>query len=63
MKHIQFLLLSGRRPDTTQIWNFKRSFRATLGDGVTSWPGAFKENGWITTGMGKVYHPGSPAQQ
>jgi arylsulfatase A-like enzyme len=51
--------LSGRRPDTTKIWNFKRSFRATL-PGATSFPEAFKRNGWMTSGIGKVYHPGSP---
>lgn len=53
--------LSGRRPDTTQIWNFKGSFRDVLGNAVSSLPGAFKNAGWLTTGMGKVYHPGSPA--
>ena len=40
--------------------NFKNSFRTTLGDCVSSWPGAFKNAGYITTGMGKVYHPGHP---
>ena len=53
--------LSGRRPDTTQIWNFQHSFRDTLGNNVSSWPGAFKNAGWITSGMGKVYHPSHPA--
>ena len=53
--------LSGRRPDTTKIWNFQQSFRTYLGINATSWPGAFKTNGWITSGMGKVYHPGSPS--
>jgi hypothetical protein len=48
--------VSGRRPDTTRIWNFKDSFRTFLGDCVTSWPGAFKNAGFISTGMGKVYH-------
>jgi arylsulfatase A-like enzyme len=52
--------LSGRRPDTTKVWNFKNSFRETLGDAIHSLPGAFKDNGYITTGMGKVYHPGHP---
>lgn len=51
--------LSGRRPDTTKVWNFKNSFRQTLGN-ITSLPEAFKLNGWLTTGMGKVYHPGHP---
>ena len=52
--------LSGRRPDTTKIWNFKDSFRTFLGDDVSSWPGAFKKAGYISTGMGKVYHPNHP---
>jgi hypothetical protein len=52
--------LSGRRPDTTKIWNFKNSFRDTLGDCISSWPGAFKNAGFVSTGMGKVYHPSHP---
>ena len=52
--------LSGRRPDTTKIWNFKDSFRTTLGDCVSSWPGAFKNAGFVSTGMGKVFHPNHP---
>jgi iduronate 2-sulfatase len=46
--------LSGRRPDTTKVWNFKGSFRDTLGKKIHSLPGAFKDNGYISTGMGKV---------
>ena len=53
--------LSGRRPDTTQIWNFKGSFRDTLGAGINTFPEAFKRNGYMVAGMGKVYHPGHPA--
>ena len=54
--------LSGRRPDTTKVWNFENSFRETLGyTNVTSMPQAFKDNGWNTVGLGKVYHPGHPA--
>ena len=53
--------LSGRRPDTTKVWNFENSFRETLGyANVTSMPQAFKANGWNTVGLGKVYHPGHP---
>ena len=50
--------LSGRRPDTTQVWNFQISFRQTLGTiNVTSWPQAFKDAGWMVNGMGKVRAP------
>jgi iduronate 2-sulfatase len=52
--------LSGRRPDTTKVWNFQTSFRDALGSGVSSLPGAFKNNGYVSIGMGKVYHPGHP---
>ena len=52
--------MSGRRPDTTQIWNFQDSFRTTLGDCVSSWPGAFKSAGYTSIGQGKVYHPHHP---
>ncbi len=48
--------LSGRRPDTTKIWNFEQSFRDYLGDNVSSWPGAFKNAGWITSGMVIFFH-------
>ena len=51
--------LSGRRPDTTKTWNFKGSFRDTLGNSASSWPGAFKNAGYTTVGLGKVYHPGA----
>eukprot|EP01006_Ploeotia_vitrea_P045533 TRINITY_DN66951_c0_g1_i3.p1 TRINITY_DN66951_c0_g1~~TRINITY_DN66951_c0_g1_i3.p1 ORF type:complete len:526 (+),score=35.83 TRINITY_DN66951_c0_g1_i3:39-1616(+) len=54
--------LSGRRPDTTQTWNFIDSFRKTPPDGH-KWialPQMFKENGYFSAGCGKVYHPGHP---
>jgi iduronate 2-sulfatase len=54
--------LTGRRPDTTRVWNFERSFR-DLPDGP-SWvtlPAAFKHAGYLTSGMGKVFHPNRPA--
>lgn len=50
----------GRRPDTTKVWNFINDFRQ---EGNLSWttiPQAFKNNGYITTGMGKLFHPGHP---
>ena len=50
--------LSGRRPDTTRVWNFLGSFRDSLGDSVTSMPGAFKNAGYVAVGQGKVYHIG-----
>ena len=59
--------MSGRRPSSTRTWNFKTSFRESGVDahGVpgSSWstlPQAFKEAGYVTIGMGKLFHPGSP---
>ena len=48
-------MYSGRRPDLTGSWNFKRSFRdAAKGSNWTSLPQAFKRAGWVTAGFGKV---------
>jgi arylsulfatase A-like enzyme len=50
-------LLTGRRPDTTKIYNLKDHFRNTIPDVVTL-PQYFKDNGYFTQGFGKVYHSG-----
>lgn len=53
--------LSGRRPDTTQAWNFRSSFRdAPGGTQWTALPQAFKQAGYLSAGFGKTYHPGQP---
>ena len=48
-------LLTGRRPDTTRIYELQTHFRKHLPDVVTL-PQHFKQNGWVTTGFGKIYH-------
>eukprot|EP00038_Savillea_parva_P030794 m.80315 g.80315 ORF g.80315 m.80315 type:complete len:721 (+) comp9347_c0_seq1:42-2204(+) len=54
-------LLSGRRPDTTQMWNFVGSFRDTPGaDTWNTWPEWFRKHGYYTAGCGKLFHPGDP---
>ena len=60
--------MSGRRPSSTRTWNFKTSFRKsgidTQGVPGSAWrtlPQSFKEAGYLTLGMGKLFHPGSPA--
>lgn len=50
----------GRRPDTTKVWNFINNFRQAGNLTWTTIPEAFKNNGYITTGMGKLFHPGHP---
>ncbi len=48
-------LLSGRRPDTTRIYNLAPTFRAD-GRNFTTIPQYFKQHGYRTTGVGKVFH-------
>eukprot|EP00663_Eupelagonemidae_sp_cell21sb_P004491 gene4491-749_t len=62
--------MSGRYPDTLQVWNFVGDFRHTTqnpptGGGtpdlsVTPIPEYFKQHGFLSLGGGKVYHPGLP---
>jgi arylsulfatase A-like enzyme len=48
-------LLTGRRPDTTKIYNLEDHFRTFLPDVVTL-PQHFKNNGYHAQGFGKIYH-------
>ena len=51
-------LLTGRRPDTTHVYDLFTYWR-NAGGNFTTIPQFFKENGYITQGMGKIFHPGS----
>ena len=48
-------VLSGCRPDTTQIYDLKTPLRSVMPD-VLSLPEHFKNNGYETVSVGKVYH-------
>ena len=49
--------LTGRRPDTTRIFDLKTYFRRVAGN-YTTLPQHFKNNGYITQSVGKIFHPG-----
>ena len=50
-------LLTGRRPDTTHVYDLEKYFRK-VGGNFTTIPQFFKENGYLSAGMGKIFHPG-----
>lgn len=54
--------MSGRRPDTTRVFNDgigEKHFRI-VGPNWTSMPQFFKERGFFATGIGKTFHPQAP---
>ncbi|XP_046579959.1 iduronate 2-sulfatase-like [Haliotis rubra] len=50
-------LLTGRRPDTTHVYDLQAYWR-DVGGNFTTIPQYFKEHGYRTIGSGKVFHPG-----
>ncbi|XP_057658384.1 plipastatin synthase subunit A [Diorhabda carinulata] len=51
-------LLTSRRPDSLHLYDFHNYWRDTVGN-FTTIPQYFKENGYYTYSIGKVFHPGS----
>jgi len=51
-------ILTGRRPDSTQVWDL-HSYWRDLGHNYTTIPEHFKNHGYESIGMGKIFHPGS----
>uniref|UniRef100_A0A8C9FP19 Iduronate 2-sulfatase n=1 Tax=Pavo cristatus TaxID=9049 RepID=A0A8C9FP19_PAVCR len=49
--------LTGRRPDTTRLYDFYSYWRVHSGN-YSTMPQYFKENGYMTMSVGKVFHPG-----
>lgn len=50
-------VLTGRRPDTTHVYDLHTYFRE-VGGNFTTIPEYFKMNGYETAGIGKVFHAG-----
>ena len=54
-------LLTGKRPDTTRVWDLSTHFREAL-PGTVTLPQLFKQHGYQTQAIGKVLHGnGKPA--
>ena len=54
-------LLTGRRPDTNHVWRIAADEYWRTFTNATSIPQYFKENGYVSIGMGKIFHPGPPS--
>jgi len=50
-------LMTGRRPDSTRVWDLETHFRTALPDAVTV-AQYFKNQGYHSQGMGKIFHGG-----
>ena len=50
-------ILTGRRPDTTHVLDLQTYWRDTGGN-FTTIPQYFKENGYYSVSLGKIFHPG-----
>ncbi len=55
-------IMTGLRPDTTKIFNLTTDFRKTTLPKVVTLPQTFRNNGYYSARVGKIYHYGNPGQ-
>jgi iduronate 2-sulfatase len=55
-------LLCGQRPDTLGVWNLTKGLR-DADPNVVTLPQLFKQNGYVTQGIGKIFHNWRTADQ
>lgn len=51
-------IITGQRPDFTRIWDLQTDIRA-MNPNIITIPQYFSQNGYSTTGIGKIFHPGT----
>ena len=58
-------IFTGRRPDTTTMYQFDTDFRKNGHHGAdwVTLPQYFRQQGYYVTGTGKLFHPGYPVNE
>ena len=54
-------MMTGLRPDTTQVYDLQKHFRSVIPEVVTM-PQMFMKNGYFAARVGKIFHYGNPGQ-
>ncbi|MBM3877043.1 MAG: sulfatase [Verrucomicrobia bacterium] len=55
-------IMTGLRPDTTQVFDLQKDFRKTSLPNVVTMPQTFMKGGYFSARVGKIYHYGNPGQ-